>query len=115
MAPLLAVRHLRRPPDAYLSGAADLRAVNPGLAALGVRVVATLLGGYLLWIALRNQPVTRGSRLGWPVEGLFATAGGLAGYGAIRIVTGGGGGEGTTTALFAALGPAEALAAGTAL
>jgi hypothetical protein len=60
--------------------------------------------------------VTRGSRLGWPVETTFAAAAGLAGYGAIQIVAGGGaGGEAESAALLVASGPREALAAGTAL
>jgi len=89
----------------------------PDPLALAVRVVATLLGGYLLWVALRGNPVTRGSRLGWPAEAMLAAAAGLAGYGAIRIVaaSGGGGGDAGPAALLVALGPREALAAGTAL
>ena len=83
---------------------------------LAARVVAALLAGYLLWIALRTDPPTRGSRLGWPVEALIAAAAGAAGYGAIRIVTGGGGlGDGSGTGALLELGPREALAAGTAL
>ncbi|MEW6224076.1 MAG: hypothetical protein AB1627_05545, partial [Chloroflexota bacterium] len=39
----------------------------PGTIALGARLVGAVLGGYVLWIALRRAPApTAGSRMGWP-------------------------------------------------
>ncbi len=86
----------------------------PELLPLAVRVIAAMLAGYLLWIAVRQNPPTRGSRLGWPVESLVAVAAGIAGFGAIRFVTGGDD-PGDLPALLVERGPREALAAGTAL
>jgi hypothetical protein len=86
----------------------------PDLLPLAVRVVAAMLAGYLLWIAVRQNPPTRGSRLGWPVESLVAVAAGIAGFGAIRFVTGADD-LGDLPALLVERGPREALAAGTAL
>jgi hypothetical protein len=52
---------------------------SPGLAA---RLVGTVLGGYLLWIAGRDTTArTGGSRLGWPTEVLVASAAAVVGYG----------------------------------
>jgi hypothetical protein len=53
---------------------------------LAARFVGAILGGYLLWVSIRGQPSTRGSRLGWPVEALLAAAAGVAGFGTIGIV-----------------------------
>ena len=54
----------------------------PGPAALGARVVAALLGGYLLWVVLRETTaITRGSLVGLPAETLAAAAAFVIGYG----------------------------------
>jgi hypothetical protein len=75
----------------------------PEPAALGVRVVAALLGGYLLFMTLRDSTaMTRGSLAGLPAETLAAAAAYVIGYG-----THGLGG--------AALGPTAASATGFAL
>ncbi|MFL5679001.1 MAG: hypothetical protein ACJ77B_00200 [Chloroflexota bacterium] len=74
----------------------------PGPLPLAARLVAAILAGYLLWVAVRHQPMTRGSRLGWPVEALGAAAAGVAGYAAAGFAG-------------PAAGPAEALAAAFAL
>jgi hypothetical protein len=60
---------------------------TPDLLPLGGRLVAAILVGYLLWVALRSEPssVLTGSRLGWPVEGLAAAAAALAGVGMAHI------------------------------
>lgn len=54
----------------------------PGPLVLAARLVAAILAGYLLWVAVRRQPTTRGSLLGWPVEALAAAAAAVAGFGA---------------------------------
>jgi hypothetical protein len=75
----------------------------PGPTAIGVRVVATLLGGYLLFVVLRETTaVTRGSLVGLPAETLAAAAAFVVGYGTSGLGS-------------APLGPAEASAAGFAL
>lgn len=75
----------------------------PGPAEIGVRVVATLLGGYLLFVVLRETTaVTRGSLVGLPAETLAAAAAFVIGYGTSGLGS-------------APLGPAEASAAGFAL
>ncbi len=75
----------------------------PGAAALGARVVAALLGGYLLFVVLRETTaVTRGSLVGLPAETLAAAAAFVIGYGTSGLGS-------------APLGPAEASAAGFAL
>ena len=51
----------------------------PGTIALGARLVGTVLGGYLLWVALRGAPApAAGSSMGWP----GATAIGIAAFSA---------------------------------
>jgi hypothetical protein len=76
---------------------------------LAARLVAAILAGYLLWMAVRRQPVTRGSTLGWPVEALLATAAGVAGFAALGFAGPAGGppeAEATAFALAAlAIGP----------
>jgi hypothetical protein len=76
---------------------------------LAARLVAAVLAGYLLWIAVRRQPVTRGSTLGWPVEALLAAAAGVAGFAASGFAGPAGGppeAEATAFALAAlAVGP----------
>ncbi len=75
----------------------------PGPAALGARVVAALLGGYLLWIVLRETTaITRGSLVGLPAETLAAAAAFVIGYGTSGLGS-------------APLGPDAASAAGFAL
>lgn len=75
----------------------------PGPAEIGVRVVAALLGGYLLFVVLRETTaVTRGSLVGLPAETLAAAAAFVVGYGTSGLGS-------------APLGPAEASAAGFAL
>ena len=49
---------------------------------LAARLLAAILAGYLLWISTRQRPLTRGSRIGWPVETFLAAAGAVAGLGA---------------------------------
>jgi hypothetical protein len=54
----------------------------PGSLGLAARLLGSVLGGYLLWIAARGLDArTGGSRLGWPVELLVAAAAAIAGYG----------------------------------
>jgi hypothetical protein len=75
----------------------------PAGAALGVRIVAALLGGYLLFMTLRDtSAATRGSLAGLPAETLAAAAAYVIGYGTSGL--------GSTP-----LGPAEASATGFAL
>ncbi len=75
----------------------------PTPAALGVRIVAALLSGYLLFIVLRETTVvTRGSLVGLPAETLAAAAAFVIGYGTSGLGS-------------AALGPAAASATGFAL
>jgi len=66
------------------------------------RIAATLLAVRLIAIGLRGEVVTSGSRLGWPAEALFASAGAVIGFGSHGLGAAG-------------LGPAEAQAAGFAL
>ncbi|HEV8490013.1 MAG TPA: hypothetical protein VGQ58_09530 [Candidatus Limnocylindrales bacterium] len=84
----------------------------PDMLPLASRLVAAILGGFLLWVAVRGQPATRGSRLGWPVEGLLAAAAAVAGFGAIGIVAPGPAAEVLVGAGRAVVAPREALAAG---
>ncbi len=54
----------------------------PGSLGLAARLVGSVLGGYLLWIAARGMVArTGGSRLGWPAELLVAAAAAIVGYG----------------------------------
>ncbi len=54
----------------------------PGSLGLAARLVGSVLGGYLLWIAARGTDArTGGSRLGWPADLLVAAAAAVAGYG----------------------------------
>ncbi len=78
----------------------------PGTIALGARLVGAVLGGYLLWIALRRAAApTAGSRMGWPGGAAIAVAAFAAGWlagdavaGAFAAVPG----EGPTTGVTAA-------------
>jgi hypothetical protein len=75
----------------------------PDLAPLAARIVAALLGGYLLFIVLRETTaLTRGSLIGLPAEAFAAVAAFIIGLGTSGL--------GST-----ALGPAEAQGAGFAL
>jgi hypothetical protein len=75
----------------------------PGLLPLAARIVAAALTTYLLWIVVRDAPAsTRGSLLGWPTEALVAAAAFVVGFGTRGLGA-------------AAVGPAEAQAAGFAL
>ena len=75
----------------------------PEGAVVGVRIVAALLGGYLLFMTLRDtSAVTRGSLAGLPAETLAAAAAYVIGYGTSGL--------GSTP-----LGPTEASATGFAL
>jgi hypothetical protein len=84
----------------------------PATLPLAARLVGAILGGFLLWVAVRGQPATRGSRLGWPVETLLAAAAAVAGFGAIGIVAPGPAAAVLVGAERAVIAPREALAAG---
>lgn len=86
-----------------MSAAPFLADPLPGPAALAARVVAAVLGGYLLFVVLRETTaVTRGSLVGLPAETLAAAAAFVVGYGTS--------GHGSVP-----LGPAAASATGFAL
>jgi hypothetical protein len=76
---------------------------------LAARLLAAILAGYLLWISTRQRPLTRGSRLGWPVEALLASAAAVAGLGAAGFAGPAGGPPEAEAAAFAlgalAVGP----------
>jgi len=75
----------------------------PGPLVLAARLASALLAGRLLLIAVRGIDVpTEGSRIGWPAEILAAAAAAVIGFGSHGLGA-------------AALGPAEAQAAGFAL
>lgn len=64
----------------------------PAALPLAARLIAAILTGYLVWIALRGAPGharTRGSRLGWPVEALVAGAAAVVGFGVGGVGAGG--------------------------
>jgi hypothetical protein len=83
-----------------LIGGAFLAEPLPDSTGLAARLIGTVLGGYLLWIAARGVDArTGGSRLGWPVELLIAAAAAVVGYGSHGLGA-------------PALGPALAQAAG---
>lgn len=112
-----------------LVGAAYVADPMPSTVALATRLVGALLGGYLLWVALRRAPApTSGWRLGWPgatgiavvafATGWLAADGLGTALGAGAGSAGGSGGEVTAAALAAgspvsraAVGAAFALAA----
>lgn len=51
-----------------------------GLLPLAARLVAAILAGFLLWVAVRGvEARTLGSRVGWPVESIVAAAAAAAG------------------------------------
>jgi hypothetical protein len=76
---------------------------------LAARLLAAILAGYLLWISVRERPLTRGSRLGWPVEAMLAAAAAVAGLGAAGFAGPAGGPPEAEAAAFAlgalAIGP----------
>jgi hypothetical protein len=75
----------------------------PDSLGLAARLVGTVLGGYLLWVATRGVDArTSGSSLGWPAELLVAAAAATVGYGSHGLGA-------------PAAGPAVAQAAGFAL
>ncbi len=75
----------------------------PGIAALGVRAVAALLGGYLLLVVVgRASRVSRGSLVGLPAEALAAAAAFVIGFGSDGLAS-------------TPVGPPLALGAGLAL
>ena len=54
----------------------------PDTLGLAARLVGTILGGYLLWVASRGAEArTSGSSLGWPAELFVAAAAAAVGYG----------------------------------
>jgi hypothetical protein len=66
----------------------------PDSIGLAARLVGSVLGGYLLWIAARGSDArTGGSRLGWPAELLAAGAGAIVGYGSLGLGAPAGGPE----------------------
>lgn len=87
-------------------GAAYVSDPLPGMAALAARLVGALLGGYLVWVALRDAPApTAGSHLGWPGAAAIALAGFAAGWlsaGAVGSAVGGISGEGPSAGVTAA-------------
>lgn len=86
-----------------LVGGSFLADPLPDSLALAARLVGTILGGYLLWVAARGSDArTGGSRLGWPAELLIAGAAAVVGYGSHGLGA-------------PAIGPALAQAAGFAL
>jgi hypothetical protein len=74
----------------------------PDPVAVGARIVAAALAAALLRAAARADPLTRGTRIGWPADLALAAAAFVAGW-AAHDFSGGG------------LGPPAALAAGAAL
>ena len=86
-----------------LVGGSFLADPLPDSTGLAARLIGSVLGGYLLWIAARGADArTGGSRLGWPVELLVAAAAAVVGYGSHGLGAPG-------------LGPGLAQAAGFAL
>jgi hypothetical protein len=71
----------------------------PGPLPILARIAAALLAARLLTIGLRDSTATGGSRIGWPAEALAAGAATVIGFGSHGLGA-------------AALGPAEAQAAG---
>lgn len=73
----------------------------PHPATVAARIAAAALTGYLLRVALREAPFTRGSRLGWAAEAVAAAAAFAAGIGAHGFAAGGDGPEAAVAAGFA--------------
>lgn len=83
----------QRDARAVVLGLAAVSVMTPALAepvpdpiGLAARLLAAILGAYLVWIAVRDRdhgatsPPTVGSRIGWPTEVLLAGAGGIVGF-----------------------------------
>ncbi len=83
----------------------------PDLVALGARLVGAVLGGYLVWIALRGPAApTMGWQIGWPGAAAIGAAAFTAGWlaaNSLGTALAAGGGEGPSAA-----GVATALAGG---
>jgi hypothetical protein len=73
----------------------------PDPLSVAARIAAATLAGVLLRIALRDAPVTRGSRLGWPTEAAAAAAAFATGIGAHSFAAGGDGPSAAVGAGFA--------------
>jgi hypothetical protein len=73
------------------------------------RVVAAMLAGYLIRIALRRAPLSHGSRVGWLAESVLGLTAFIVGLGVVGVV-----GPPPPAALVAA-GPTPAIAAGLAV
>jgi len=56
---------------------------------LAVRLLASILAGFLVWAAVRGQPTTSGSPIGWPSDALIAGGAGVAAASGISAVSAG--------------------------
>lgn len=94
----------------------------PDAVSLAARLVGAVLGGYLIWVALRGAPApTAGSRLGWPGATAVAIAGFAAGWlsasavgGALGAISGEGPSAGGTAVALVAGSPVAHAALGAA-
>jgi hypothetical protein len=68
---------------AALAGGALVVEPLPDPLAVASRIVAAALAGYLLRVAVRRSPATRGTWLGWPAEIAIAAAAFAAGIAAV--------------------------------
>ena len=53
----------------------------PSVTVLAIRLTGSVLAAYLIHAALRSEPSTLGTHLGWPVQLLVAVAAGVIGFG----------------------------------
>jgi len=53
----------------------------PSVTVLAIRLTGSVLAAYLIHAALRSEPSTLGTHLGWPVQALAAIAAGVVGFG----------------------------------
>lgn len=53
----------------------------PSVTVLAIRLTGSVLAAYLIHAALRSEPSTLGTHLGWPVQLLVAIAAGVIGFG----------------------------------
>jgi len=53
----------------------------PAVTVLAIRLTGSVLAAYLIHAALRSEPSTLGTHLGWPVQLLVAIAAGIIGFG----------------------------------
>lgn len=103
-------------------GAAYVSDPLPGMTALAGRLVGAVLGGFLVWVSLRDAPAsTAGSHLGWPGAAAIAMAGFAAGWlsagavgGAVGAISGEGPSAGVTAAALVAGSPVAHAALGAA-